>query len=137
MNMTRGCNHILEHTRTPTTAAINYYLPGSHPLGMALPWTAPSHIPHRNSSETAAPCSAPSSVFLSLSTWCDLVGHRYLKVQTVALGHESSLTFPPPISIRSVSSQSPRSFPFSCPQWSFHLHPLLLKTSFPVYSLSI
>lgn len=72
---TKTHKHTYEHTHVnihmntahdivecaPTAAAINDYLPGSHGLGIALPWTAPSHYAAQQLSETPAPCSAPSS----------------------------------------------------------------------------
>lgn len=140
---THEYDHILEHTHThtPVTTAINYYIPASR-LEIALAWTAPSHIPHSNFSQTSSLSSPYSSVFLSVNRGCGLIGegltgHRYFLAQIAALGHELSLTFPPPISTLSASSQSPRSFPFSCPQLSFRLDSPFLKISFPLYSLNM
>lgn len=87
MSTTHEFDHILEHTHTHTsvTAAINYYTPASR-LGIAVAWTAPSHIPH-NFSQTSS-LSVPAPPCSSLSTGDALLGHKYLPVQTAALGHE-------------------------------------------------
>lgn len=64
---THEYDHILEHTHThtPVTTAINY-IPASR-LEIALAWTAPSHIPHSNFSQTSSLSSPYSSVFLSVN----------------------------------------------------------------------
>lgn len=134
--------HLKTHTHTPHCLYKFLYsrvTQTSQCLGI-LPLALDSSLSHSSSSKTSLLSSPSSYMLLSLPTVDDLICHKYFIVKIVAPRHGLSLTFPPPIfklSFCNLSSQSPRSFPFSCPRLSCHLDWLLLENSFPLNSLYI
>ena len=90
--------HTHTHTHTHTPCCLYKFLysrvtQASHCLGI-LPLALDSSLSHSSSSKTSLLSSPSSSMLLSLPTVDDLICHKYF---IVALRHELSLTFPPPI----------------------------------------
>lgn len=136
MSTTHEYNHIPEHTHTHTsvTAAINYYIPASC-LGIALAWTAPSHIPHSSSSQTSSLSSLYSSVFLSVNRGWSYMSQIFRSPNSSPRAW--TLSHLPAAHLYTSCIFSISQFSLLLPTAGFHLNSPLLKISFPLYSLHI